>query len=909
MHRSGWFWLFLPILLWAGERGRIVGRVYDAKTGEGLPGANVILEGLRMGAATDLDGSYEILHVPPGKYTLHFSMIGYRDVTVRNVRVEADRTTEINVAMEESAVQVEPVEVVAREPLIRKDVTSSRIIVNKEDLTDYPAENVTDVLRVKAGITTDPGGGLHVRGGRSGEVVYYIDGVPIQDPFFKGSLIAVTPQTVRQLELLAGSFNAEYGRAMSGVVNIITEEGARTFQANVQALGGDYLSGRSASLYPGLNRVSPLAYRDLSASLSGPLPGKLSYYLNVRTLHNDGYLYGIRKFLPWYRYPPLPRTLNAQGDGALVPMNPDDQVSVTGKLRLPLNRRTTFTYTVLYQNRRWQSYSHRFKYNPEANYHRDRFTLQHILNLQVLFGSSGLVSLKGGYTHSRYRVYVYEDPADTSILRIDTLQVVDTVWTVDPNTGDSIPQEQVQTYIDTVYRNLYRYPLYYYTSNIRFDSAGVPDYWHQRESWTWFGRVDVQQEVGPHQLKAGMEGSLYDLFYVSLNPYSFYFDPYYSDPTVPEHRLFRDAFTQHPWEASAYVQDKIELPGVILNLGVRLDAFDPKFKVPVDVRDPANQFPDRHPEGAYRSTTRKTQISPRLGVAFPYSETGVFHFSYGRFFQIPPLYYLYLNSEFEMEAKPNRTYVGNADLEPERTTALEVGFKQAIGDRWALELIAYAKDIRNLLGTELVPTYVQGDAYTRYINRDYASVKGVTLFLRYQVPQRWRASVDYTYQVAEGTNSYPRNLFADLRNGIEEPKFLVPLSWDERHRINGTVTYLFGQGGSITLTGFFGSGLPYTPTDEYGRRVGDENSARRPARWNVDLFSRIPLPVRNLHTALVLKVYNLLDRMNENYVYSSTGRATYTRSVFADVADPGWYDRPHYFSAPRRVELGMDVSF
>lgn len=177
------FVLFLTVTqLLAGTTGKIAGRVVDAATGEPLPGVNVSVQGTTLGAATDLDGYYTILRVPPGTYSVVASMIGYKEVVQTNVVVSVDLTTTVNFQMEATVVTGETVTVVAERPLVIKDLTSSSIKVASQEIEDIPGVlSVTDAVELMPGVIGE-GEEIHVRGGRSGEVVYYIDGIAVNDP-------------------------------------------------------------------------------------------------------------------------------------------------------------------------------------------------------------------------------------------------------------------------------------------------------------------------------------------------------------------------------------------------------------------------------------------------------------------------------------------------------------------------------------------------------------------------------------------------------------------------------------------------------------------------------------------------------------------------------------------------------
>jgi len=362
----------------------------------------------------------------------------------------------------------------------------------------------------------------------------------------------------------------------------------------------------------------------------------------------------------------------------------------------------------------------------------------------------------------------------------------------------------------------------------------------------------------------------------------------------------------------------MDIKALIVNAGIRFDYFEPDGKIPTDFRDPDPHNPIKQREVWFKRAKPKIQFSPRFGLAFPITERGVFHASYGHFFQIPNFEYLYVNSEFEI---PPQSYVtlGNADLKPQKTVIYEVGLQQQLTENLAVSLTAYAKDIRNLLGTELHELYIVVDRYARYINRDYGFVRGFTIALKKRPSHNVSATVDYTFQIAKGNASDPNAVFLDNQAipPIEPEKQMVPLDWDRTHSLNMTVTIGDPKGWNLSLIGKFGSGFPYTA--EYKGFRFPENAHRKPDTYSFDLYAYKNFQIFGLRYSLFMKVYNLFDRRNELTVYGDTGRATTnlepqyrvhratgTKSLYSLEE---CYTRPDFYSGPRRVILGISIEF
>ena len=209
----------------AGITGKIFGTITDASTGEPLIGCNVILQGTSFGAASNLDGTYIIINIPPGRYTVTASMIGYAKSNVTDVIVRSDLTTTINISITQEAISGDEVTVVAERPLITKDLTASTAIIDGGMIDKLPVTEVAEVLELQAGFVQG-----HLRGGRSGEVAYWVDGVPMTDVFDGGTIVDVNTSAISEMQVISGAFNAEYGQAMSGIVNIVTKDGSDTFK-------------------------------------------------------------------------------------------------------------------------------------------------------------------------------------------------------------------------------------------------------------------------------------------------------------------------------------------------------------------------------------------------------------------------------------------------------------------------------------------------------------------------------------------------------------------------------------------------------------------------------------------------------------------------------------------------------
>jgi len=217
--------------------GKISGKVIDRETGEPLPYVNVIVEQTTMGAATSLDGTYFIINVPVRAYSVKASMMGYNVVTVENVQVSAGLTSVVDFQLPPTVLELEEIVVTAKRPIVQKDVTSSVRLVTGRAIDQMPLRDFEDVVALQVG-AIETGrtytSGIHIRGGRANEVAYIVDGIYVNDPVVGLSGITVAKNAIQELQILSGGFNAEYGQAMSGVVNIVTREGGSDYGGSVR---------------------------------------------------------------------------------------------------------------------------------------------------------------------------------------------------------------------------------------------------------------------------------------------------------------------------------------------------------------------------------------------------------------------------------------------------------------------------------------------------------------------------------------------------------------------------------------------------------------------------------------------------------------------------------------------------
>jgi len=277
--------LLTPFILYAGNTGKITGAVTDKEMSNPLLGVNVIISEMSMGAATDDNGYFIILNVPAGLYDIRAEMIGYSAMTITNVRVSGDLTTNIKFALTPTVVEGEEIVVEAERKLIQMDKTDSRRTITSDDLKDMAVTSIEEAVAYTAGGVEDAGGSLHLRGGRASEIVYQFEGIQLNDPLTGNPNDSDIPiMAVAETNIITGGFGAEYGNAQSGVINVTGREGRNTF-------AGDIRYSTSNGVSETLTGENPHNFKATEFFLSGPILKNKAFFSVAGEVNEDyGYL-------------------------------------------------------------------------------------------------------------------------------------------------------------------------------------------------------------------------------------------------------------------------------------------------------------------------------------------------------------------------------------------------------------------------------------------------------------------------------------------------------------------------------------------------------------------------------------------------------------------------------------------
>jgi outer membrane receptor protein involved in Fe transport len=334
------------------------------------------------------------------------------------------------------------------------------------------------------------------------------------------------------------------------------------------------------------------------------------------------------------------------------------------------------------------------------------------------------------------------------------------------------------------------------------------DRWHEDEKYTYNAQFHMTSQVNPnHQLRWGLEGTYYDMMVYDVDAAS-------------GGNIYGEDYEIFPHAFAAYVQDKMEFEGLIVNAGLRFDYFNANHdNYPTDITDPVVDYTVGGTINNPSTVEAKYAWSPRLGISHPITDRDVLYFNYGHYFQVPRLSFLFENLTFQLFGAFPR--MGNANLEPEQTTSYELGVKHQFANDLVLNVTGFFKDITGLTDTRQI-FYSASNWYGIYDNTDYGNVRGFEVTVIRPRHRYLSGTLTYTYSFARGKNSSPTADYVTIWEGNNVPTTETFLDWDQRHTIAANVDFrtlddeLFYGIPYTDNLGFnfiiaYGSGMPWSP--------------------------------------------------------------------------------------------------
>lgn len=718
----------------AATRGKISGKVTVGKSGEPLPGANIIIVGTNLGTASDLSGDYFIANLPAGVYSVKTMMMGFSTMTVKDVLVRPNRTTEVNFTLEETVIEGEEVVVTAERPLVEKDNTSSIIIMGSDEIVAQPTSDFTQVLTTLPSINVE-NGELKFRGGTLDQVAFMIDGTRARNPMNHSPYTNINLSSIQELEVITGSFNAEYGEAMSGVVNVITKEGGDNFEL--------FIDTRYTP--PGKKHWGPATY-----DLSTPM-----YWENSHAKHLEWWIensdmwvdpngvYGYDPTCDWTPEQAYQNYLDTHKPLTNYTEIPTYQTEVSLGGPVPFTKNLHFYTTTKYRS---EAPLIGNAYRDKGEFFDGTFKLSYKISpstklcLAGFWGNEktswGIGWIDTWYMqrfglNSRYAYYDYAGLPETRT----NGQTLTFSNVLSPNTMYEIRVNRV-----FAKRKVWPFP----DDPIGWSATEATyDYLRAVDSLGYAIQGGYSNAIGHHTLgyysryddentewnMSGYLGSQFNkyLYLKSGFEFTFYNLDHYNHAKFPDRT---DDNVYNPYQGAIYAQNKLEFGGLIMNLGFRFDFYNPNDYNYEDLFNPLNS--------EKKKTKIFTQLSPRLGISHPIDEKTVLHFSYGHFFQRSTFGdYGEGNDDWNQQGSLTTFVIdgttfpgvlGNRSIKPMKTVAYEVGIERNFAENFLLDITGFYKDIRNTIRTVTIETPY--GIYTTNGNGNYADVRGVEFSLR-----------------------------------------------------------------------------------------------------------------------------------------------------------------------------------
>ncbi len=823
----------------AGTTGMLEGRVTDKTSGEPLIGVNILIMGTSFGGATDTEGKYLINNIRAGVHDVRFSMVGYATVVMQRVTILPDLKTRIDVELSQAAIEMDVVEIRAERPLIQKDLAGTAFSISEAKIERLPISSFSEVLSLQPGTTLEG----NVRGGRTTEVMYLIDGVPAQDVITGGLGTNLPRSSITGLTVHTGGFDAEYGNAMSGVVNVITKGGSDLHNLSLRYERDGWLPER---WHRQQDRFS-----EFELSAGGPIARRKLFYFTATnvTVTDTRWWQDFSRFFQ----PPV-----------------SQEISGFGKLEYHLNPTFRVSTQGLYSMREWHDYEFSWRFNLDGLPSRSRDALRFSTNVSHTLTQHSYYTFSGSVFYMRSRINVAAKEALSLlpheydfflryVVNGDRNWWSDTKQTIYTVKGDFTQHFSTVHLVKVgfefnqydIFSDLVKYePQLTYFGKPLVD-APLLNYSNSYSYRPRTGSVFLQDKI-----QIVEEGSN-----VSLGVRWDFFDPRAERPVVEFIPVRPNEFTQ---VVGGTVRARLK------------HQFSPRISLAAPVGPSSFFFANF---GHYFQFPLFDYLYSGINPAT--LRSGAKNVSAG-------------NPDLE----PERTVsweVGFKHGVSEDVVVSATYFRKAIRNQI---------DSKTLVPFD---SKYSGDyGFGSYVNNAEANASGVEFVLHREQHERLTGSLSYTYMMTEGVSEYVGQRINYEQWGFPLASQTFPLSWDQRHTVKLDADFRLAGDINANLIVLYNSARPYTyfptrdgfsPLDTTKVLVPNNRRMDEFITINLKLTRRFPLdPSSKSAIVLYADVRNLLNMKNVKWMDSS-GR------IGGELGDPGAYHDPRRVRVGLRFEI------
>jgi len=833
-------------------------------------------------------------------------------------------------------------------------------ILNREYIQRSPIRNLDNLLALENGVVLQDGE-LHARGGRAGQIAYFLDGATATNPFFNTASFPFIPEAVEEIRLHTGAYPAELGGGNSALVETILRSGGPTFEATL-----DYRTDGFAKPGNEFLGAAPLGYREAIITLGGPAPSipRLKFFIAGRHKY---FRSRDAIFIEPFRFEELVTdALGSRPSGTplpgpvafeqnYLPGNWLRENALQGALTFdakPVEVRFTGAYSNVEQrlDHDWPiAINNLFTRKERVDEERNA-----LLNLQAThrLNSSLLYQIAVSYSSRSQRIFD-SDFGDNWMLYVDSLANADAgypgfnsrwegplQYSIVQNFQLNDPNAPVNSYLKNDQENLG----FSADFTAKFNSKYELKFGGRLDRWT-MRRYDVNNILSYMIFAYGRDGKTPRTFESGLarrvrldragiiDRFGYDVDGIEIDGGPEGQRK--------PSFASIYLQNRLHYGKALIELGLRYERFDLKVPMPADFENPVIiETLNYLDETTLVRTKPEEFVLPRLSIAFPISQRTDFFAAFGEYAQMPALRDIYVSNRVLSHATSpvTRTGIVGFTAKPERSRHIEFGVRHTLRNGIDLSATIFFDKSKNLLrlgrvfaeGTGTVPA--GPPLFEALLNDDDADASGFEFNLDLKRTKRLSARVNYAYTDAKGTE-------ADLRSLANSSFFdrrIVPqsytLSYQQKHRGSILMNYRFdevelgnifeGMGLSTILS--FNSGYLYTSIRElsnlsnatpwnigvypltnpslfYSLTIEEPNSSTTPWNFNFDFSLNKVFDIAGIGTELRLDVLNVFDTKHVINVYPQTGSATNDAWLRSPMARP-------FLSIPNYVEFYKAVN-